>query len=59
MAYYYSIPIEEMVSEIDTIQAEDVVRVAARIFGGSRPSLAALGPIAELESFESLAARFD
>ncbi len=53
-----SIPIEEMVAEIDAIQAEDVVRVAARIFAGSRPSLAALGPVAELESYDRVAARF-
>lgn len=53
-----SIPIEEMVVEIDAITAEDVVRVAARIFRGSRPSLAALGPISGLESYDRLAERF-
>jgi len=53
-----SIPIEEMVAEIDAIQAEDVVRVAARIFSGSRPSLAALGPIADLENYDRVAERF-
>ncbi len=53
-----AIPIDEILEKIDTIQADDVVRVAACIFGGSRPSLAALGPIAELENYERLAARF-
>jgi len=53
-----AIPIDEMVEKIDAIRASDVVRVAARIFGGSRPSLAALGPIAKLENYECLAARF-
>jgi len=46
------------VAEIDAITAEDVVRVAARIFRGSRPSLAALGPISGLESYDRLAERF-
>lgn len=53
-----SIPVEEMVAEIDAIQAEDIVRVAAQIFNGSKPSLAALGPISELENYERVAARF-
>ncbi len=53
-----AIPIDEMVEEINAIEADDVVRVAARILGGSRPSLAALGPIGGLENYERLAARF-
>jgi predicted Zn-dependent peptidase len=52
------IPIEEMVAKIDAIAADDVVRVARRILGGSRPSLAALGPVANLEDYERLAERF-
>ncbi|MDP6588368.1 MAG: pitrilysin family protein [Alphaproteobacteria bacterium] len=52
------IPIEEMVAEIDAITAEDVVRVAARILRGSRPSLAALGPVGKLENYDRLAERF-
>jgi predicted Zn-dependent peptidase len=52
------IPIEEMVAEIDAITAEDVVRVAARILRGSRPSLAALGPVGNLENYDRLAERF-
>ncbi len=53
-----SIPIEEMVAEIDAITAEDVVRTAVRIIRGSRPSLAALGPVSGLESYDRLAERF-
>ena len=53
-----SVPIEEMVAEIDVITAEDVVRVAVRIFRGSRPSLAALGPVSGLESYDRVAERF-
>ena len=54
-----SIPIEEMVAEIDAITAEDVVRTAVRIIRGSRPSLAALGPVSGLESYDRLAERFN
>ena len=52
-----SIPIEEMVAEIDAITTEDVVRVVVRIIRGSRPSLAALGPVSGLESYDRLSAR--
>ncbi len=52
------IPIEEMVTKINAITVADVVRVARRILGGSRPSLAALGPVANLENYDRLAERF-
>lgn len=53
-----SIPIEEMVAEIDAITAKDVVRVAGRLIRGSRPSLAALGPVSGLETYDRFAERF-
>ena len=53
-----AIPIEEMVAEIDAITAQDVVRVAGRIFKRSRPSLAALGPVSGLEAYDRVAERF-
>ena len=53
-----SIPIEEMVAEIDAITAKDVVRVAGRLVRGSRPSLAALGPVSGLETYDRFAERF-
>ncbi len=53
-----SIPIEEMVTEIDAITAKDVVRVAGRLIRGSRPSLAALGPVSGLETYDRFAERF-
>ena len=54
-----SIPIEEMVAEVDAIAAADVVRVAKRILCGSRPSLAALGPVSGLEDYDRIAERFN
>ena len=54
-----SIPIAEMVTEIEAITAEDVIRVARRILRESRPSLAALGPISDLESYDRVAERFN
>ena len=53
-----SIPIEEMVTEIDAITTKDVVRVAGRLIRGSRPSLAALGPVSGLETYDRFAERF-
>ncbi len=53
-----AIPIEEMVAEIDAITAEDVVRVAGRLFAQSRPSLAALGPVSGLETYDRFTERF-
>lgn len=53
-----AIPIDEMVAEIDAITTDDILRVARRVFGGSRPSLAALGPISGLEEYDAVAERF-
>jgi predicted Zn-dependent peptidase len=49
--------IHELVKKIDSISAADVRRVAARIFS-SRPTVASLGPIEGLETFDQIAARF-
>ena len=47
-----------MVVKIDAITPQDIVRVAERIFAHSCPSLAALGPITDLENYERIAERF-
>ncbi len=52
------IPVEEMIAKIDAISGEDVTRVAHRIFAGSRPTVAALGPIDKVEPYDRIAGRF-
>lgn len=47
---------EEVTAKVEAVSHEDLMRVAARIFAG-RPTLAALGPLAHLESLEKIAAR--
>ena len=49
--------ISEIVGKIDAVDAEAVRRVMKRILK-SRPTLSALGPVAGLESFDQIAARF-
>ena len=48
--------LEEVVERIDAVDEAAVVRVAQRIFRGT-PTLAAMGPIGQLESFDAIKAR--
>lgn len=50
------LPIEEIVSRIDAIDVDAVRRVAERIFAG-QPSLAAIGPLGRMMSYDSFAER--
>ncbi|MBF0269393.1 MAG: insulinase family protein [Alphaproteobacteria bacterium] len=50
------IPPSEVVEKIEAVDAASVARAAKRLLS-SRPTLAALGPLSKLESFESIAAR--
>jgi predicted Zn-dependent peptidase len=56
LIYGRAIPVDEIVRKIDAVNAEDVARVAQRIFSGA-PTVAAMGPLDGLESYEKLAAR--
>jgi predicted Zn-dependent peptidase len=49
--------ISEIVAKIDAVDETAVRRAAARIIA-SRPTLSALGPVATLEAFDKIAARF-
>jgi predicted Zn-dependent peptidase len=49
---------EEMMRKLDAVDVSAVRRFASRIMMTSQPSIAALGPIKKLESYESFAARF-
>jgi predicted Zn-dependent peptidase len=52
------IPPEELVTKIDLVDAAAVRRVLTRITGAGRPAVAALGPLAQLASYDVIAARF-
>ncbi len=53
-----AIPIDEMISRVDAIDAVAAQRVIARILSDSRPTLAALGPVHGLADYDSIAQRF-
>ncbi len=48
----------EIVGEIDAVTHDAAVAVAARLFRGSQPVVAALGPIERLEPYPQIAGRF-
>ena len=50
------IPVDEIAARIDSVSAEDIRRVAARLLS-SPPTIAALGPVARLEDYDSVKAR--
>lgn len=52
------IPMQELVDRIDAVDADAVARLAGRL-AGSRPTVAALGPIGKLASYDHIAAKFD
>ena len=56
LVYGRPIPIDEIVAGVDSVTLEDVKRAAIRLTS-SEPTLAALGPIDKLESFEAIKAR--
>jgi len=50
------LPIEEIVSRIDAVDVDAVRRVADRVFSG-RPSIAAIGPLAQMMPYDRFAER--
>ncbi len=49
-------PLEELVGEVDAVDAEAVRRVARRLVEGGAPAIAALGPIDGLASYDEIRA---
>jgi predicted Zn-dependent peptidase len=49
---------EELTRKLDEVDTAAVRRVGERIMNSDRPAMASLGPIGDLESYESFAARF-
>ena len=56
LIYGRPIPVEEIVRRIDGVTPADVARAAQRIFGG-RPTVAAMGPLGGLDSYDRLLAK--
>jgi predicted Zn-dependent peptidase len=52
------IPPDEIITRIDAVDAESLVRVARRVFA-STPSMAALGPLSGLDTYDRLRARLN
>ena len=50
------ITVDEQIAKIDAVDADAVAGVAARIFAG-RPTVAALGPLENLQDYDSIAAK--
>ncbi len=53
------IPPSEMIAKVDEVDAASVGRVAAETLAAGALSVAAVGPLSHLESYDALAARFD
>ncbi|MGA1855473.1 pitrilysin family protein [Azospirillum sp. 11R-A] len=56
LIYDRPVPVDEIVAKIDGVDRESVVKAASRL-RASRPTVAALGPIAKLESYDRIAER--
>ncbi len=56
VVYGRPLPVAEVVAKVEAITAEDCARVARRLFAGV-PTVAAIGPLAKVESFDKIAAR--
>jgi predicted Zn-dependent peptidase len=54
-----SIPPAELIAKVDAVDAGTLRRIAAETIAAGPMSLAALGPLGGLESYDLLAARFD
>ncbi|MBK1841323.1 insulinase family protein [Azospirillum sp. YIM B02556] len=56
LIYDRPVPVDEIVAKIDGVDREAVVKAASRL-RASRPTVAALGPIDKLESYDRIAER--
>lgn len=56
LIYGRPVPVEEVVAKVDAVDEAAIERFAARLLSG-QPTLAAIGPIGDVEPFEHIAAR--
>ena len=57
ISYDRIVPVEEIVARIEAVDAGAIVRTTRRLFEG-RPTIAAVGPVDGLESYDRIARRF-
>ncbi len=57
-AFGHVIPVSEMSAKLDAIDASAVRRFGARVMAAQNPTMAAIGPVAKLESHTRFAQRF-
>jgi hypothetical protein len=50
--------VEEMTAQLDAVDADAVRRIGERLMICASPSMAAVGPVKKLESYDMFAARF-
>ena len=58
LIYGRPLPVSEIIEKVEAVDAAALRRFAERILGGSAPTIAAIGPIGRLESYDTFAARF-
>mgnify|MGYP002713099235 CR=1 FL=1 len=59
MLYGRVIPVEEMLREVNAVQVEHVRALAQKLFSTAQPCIAAIGPLAGLESYDKIAQRLN
>jgi predicted Zn-dependent peptidase len=58
LAYGRVMPVSEMIAKLEVVDAAAVRRFGDRVMATAKPSLAAVGPLKKLESYETFAGRF-
>ncbi len=58
LAYGRVLAVEELTAKLEAVDVAAVQRIGERLMNASNPTLAALGPIAKLESYDAFANRF-
>jgi predicted Zn-dependent peptidase len=58
LAYGRVMPVSEIIMKLDAVDAAAVRRFGDRVMATARPSLAAVGPLKKLESYDTFASRF-
>jgi len=58
LAYGRVVPVEELTTKLEAVDARKVREFGARIMASPKPAIAAIGPVAKLESYANFARRF-
>ena len=58
LIYGRPLPVQDIVAQVDRVDAAAVRRIARRVATAGRPAVAAIGPIGKLAGYEAIAAKF-